>query len=305
MSTYSILKIPRTLVINEGELENLWWIRQGGNVVIVFDGDERVKGLVDHIKRVLGARLVGVHDDVRPPILDVDLILGIGGWEAINKAKILSCTSTANGELGLLGVKQPIEKTYLVLIPLSNLRLAYTPRIIVGKPYNMVLEHPCSIPHEVLLLRNVLRANNNFYCELKVLETLLSRRILGDRLEKPDMLVELYTAKLGIVDAIADALALVGGVDPTTGTIVSALAAIRLGLMKLDTMLEEEPLEKLLVRCCKPVSHEPREDDIVENVLRGLQLYHTVPPPLGKIREAIRETLRILRIHSLVGNDMG
>ena len=292
MTSYIFHKVPRINLIDENLLDTVWWTKRNLSAVLVVNGDEYLTNITNKIKRLVRIEAINPSQD-NILGLDVDLIIGAGNWEAINKAKILACTLTANGRLGLLGVKRPIERAYTVLIPSSSLRLAFSPRIIVGKPYNMVLEHPCAIPHEILLLKKYLDNSIELQCEHKLLETLLSLKH-GIDFNDPSSILKAYTVSLGIIDALTDALVLTG-IDPTTSIITSAIVSVRLGLVELDVSTEKEPLEKLISQCCKSLTYDIREDVLLENVVRNTQLYHRTPPSPKMVKEAVREAIELLR----------
>ena len=292
MTCRVLCKVPRISLIDEDLLDTTWWTRRNLSAVLIVDGNRYLANIINKIKRFVRIEAINPSwDDILG--LDVDLVIGAGNWRAINKAKILTCTLTANGQLGLLGVKKPIEKAYMILIPSNSLRLSFSPRVIVGEPHNMILEHPCAIPHEILLLRKYLDNSIELQCERKLLEILLSLKYSID-LNDPSSILEAYTVNLGIIDALTDALVL-AGVDPTTSIIASSIVSVRLGLAKLDVSIEREPLEKLVSQCCKSLTYDIREDVLLENVIRSTQLYHGTPPPPKMVKEAIRRVAELLR----------
>lgn len=292
MTCRVLCKVPRISLIDEDLLDTTWWTRRNLSAVLIVDGNRYLANIINKIKRFVRIEAINPSwDNILG--LDVDLVIGAGNWRAINKAKILTCTLTANGQLGLLGVKKPIEKAYMILIPSNSLRLSFSPRIIVGEPHNMILEHPCAIPHEILLLRKYLDNSIELQCERKLLEILLSLKYSID-LNDPSSILEAYTVNLGIIDALTDALVL-AGVDPTTSIIASSIVSVRLGLAKLDVSIEREPLEKLVSQCCKSLTYDIREDVLLENVIRSTQLYHGTPPPPKMVKEAIRRVAELLR----------
>lgn len=292
MTCRVLCKVPRISLIDEDLLDTTWWTRRNLSAVLIVDGNRYLANIINKIKRFVRIEAINPSwDNILG--LDVDLVIGAGNWRAINKAKILTCTLTANGQLGLLGVKKPIEKAYMILIPSNSLRLSFSPRVIVGEPHNMILEHPCAIPHEILLLRKYLDNSIELQCERKLLEILLSLKYSID-LNDPSSILEAYTVNLGIIDALTDALVL-AGVDPTTSIIASSIVSVRLGLAKLDVSIEREPLEKLVSQCCKSLTYDIREDVLLENVIRSTQLYHGTPPPPKMVKEAIRRVAELLR----------
>ncbi|HDJ84088.1 MAG TPA: hypothetical protein ENG44_03710, partial [Desulfurococcaceae archaeon] len=113
MTSYIFHKVPRINLIDENLLDTMWWTRRNLSAVLVVNGDEYLTNITNKIKRLVRIEAINPsRDNILG--LDVDLIIGAGNWEAINKAKILACTLTANGQLGLLGVKRPIERAYTV-----------------------------------------------------------------------------------------------------------------------------------------------------------------------------------------------
>ena len=302
MTYCTLSKVPRVNLIDEDLLDTIWWTRKSLSAVLIVDGNEYIADIINKIKRSIRIEAINPsRDDILG--LDVDLVIGVGNWRAINKAKILTCTLTANGQLGLLGVKKPVEKAYMVLIPSNSLRLTFSPRIIIGEPHNMILEHPCAIPHEILLLRKYLDNSIELRCERKLLEILLPLKH-GINFNDPSSILEAYTVNLGIIDALTDALVLVG-VDPVTSIIVSSIVSVRLGLVRLDISIEREPLEKLISQCCKPQTYDIREDVLLENVIRSTQLYHGTPPPPRMVKEAVKRVAELLRNIQLYNKPRG
>ncbi len=300
-------KTPRIILVEEEkELAYTWWLNTNLESTLVLD-----EGLnLEILERTVSATRITPGQGIPPYALSTStIIVGAGSWKTINYAKLVSCTATSRGNIGLLGVREPYEKNYLVLIPYDTIRYALIPRAIVGAPYNMIIEHPCCIPHEVVLLAKNLE-NKFIKYEYDILRILSANESLGSSIKDASLeeILRLYTINLGFIDSIAESLILVLKIHPVLALSIAVLSTLRRGALPLKSYVEDTPLEKIFWNCCesvKGVEGKANPKLILENVIRTMQLYSSTPPSPKTIHEVVEEAIRLVEQCATVNNDMG
>ncbi len=300
-------KTPRIIVVKgEEELAYTWWLNAGLETTLVVDNDfsSNVLERMPSIIRATTEQGIPSYTQSTSTI-----VIGAGSWKTINYAKLISCTATSKGNIGLLGVREPYERNYLILIPSDTIRYALMPRAIVEAPYNMVIEHPCCIPHEVILLSRNLE-NHLIQYEYNMLRLLSANESLSPDIRSNSLedLLKLYTINLGFIDAVADSLVLVLKIHPVLALSIAVLSTLRRGALSLKSYVEDTPLEKIFWDCCKGVKtirSKVNPKLILENIIRTMQLYVSTPPQPRIIHEVVEEAIRLVEQCVTVNNDMG
>ena len=287
--------IPRTVIYDsDKEILSHWLIEEGGDIAVIVDDIGSSNSIAGFLARRLQASIVKVGTPVSS---NTNIIVAVGGWLSVNWSKYLACNRLA-GNIGLLGVSEYREKAKIISIPLRDIRFNYIPRLLSMIPSPSIIEHPCTLPHEVLLISPILEKT---YCisEATALSEILGEEIkLDEPWSKPNTLVKLYSEALGLIDAIAEALTLLLGVSYTSSLLSSIIASIRNSAFKPKGFLEQKPLETLL-RNCPPSeiridSTEELYRKVEEIVFRSLSMYHLPPIHPTIIRNTIRDALRLI-----------
>ncbi len=291
--------IPRTIIYgSKEEVISHWIMEEGSGAVIVVDDLGAGNSVTDFLARRLRASVVKAGALVSA---SSNIIISIGGWSSINWSKYIACSRIA-GNISLLGVSQHREKTRVISIPLRDIRFNYIPRLLSLIPSPSIIEHPCAVPQEVLILREVLREQYSM-CEITGLSEIMGEElVLDEPWRKPHHLLKLYREPLGIIDAIAESITLLLGVNYTTSLVASIIASIRNSAFKPKGLFEYKPLEVLL-KHCSPVNVNLENIDKVmrsveELVFRSLSMYHLPVIHPSIIRNTISDALRLLLDYS-------
>ncbi len=291
--------IPRTVVYrSERDLLSHWLMEEGSGTVIIVDDIGAGSSVTSFLARRLHASLVKAGSPISS---SVNVIVSIGGWASINWNKYVACTRVA-GNIGLLGVSEHREKIRLISIPLQDIRFNYVPRLLSLTPSPSIIEHPCALPHEVLILSEILCKPYSI-CEITCLSETLGEEIdLENPWKKLHYLLKMYKEPLGIVDAVAESLTLLLGISYTTSLLASMIASIRNSAFKPKGLFEYKPLEVLLKNCSPiDISIENPDralKDIEELVFRSLSMYHLSIVHPSIIRNTIRDALRLILDYS-------
>ncbi len=300
-------KTPRIIVVEgECELAYTWWLNANLESTLVVDSSLNL----DVLERIPFTTRITPEQGLPSYTQSTStIVIGAGSWKTLNYAKLISCTATSKGNIGLLGVREPYERNYLILIPFDTIRYALTPRAIVEAPYNMVIEHPCCIPHEVILLSKNLE-NHLIQYEYNILRLLSANESLSPdvRSNSLEELLKLYTINLGFIDSVADSLILVLKVHPVLALSIAVLSTLRRGALSLKSYVEDTPLEKIFWDCCRSIKALRGKIDpkpVLENIIRNMQLYSSTPPPPRIIHEVVEEATRLVEQCATVNNDMG
>jgi len=291
--------IPRTIIYgSERELLSHWLIEEGPETVIVVDDVGANSSITGFLARRLNVSVVKAGTPVSST---VNILLSIGGWASVNWSKYIACSRVA-GNIGLLGVSEHREKIRIISMPLQDIRFNYIPRLLSPVPSPSIIEHPCALPQEVLILQGILREPYGI-CEITCLSEILGEEIdLENPWRRPHHLLRLYREPLGIVDAIAESLTLLLRVNYTTSLLASVIASIRSSAFKPKGLFEYKPLEVLLKKC-SPVDVGVGDLDkvlkgIEELVFRSLSMYHLSLVHPSIIRNTIRDALRLILDYS-------
>jgi len=153
--------IPRTIIYgSENELLSHWLVEEGLETTIIVDDIGANSSITRFLARRLHANIVKAGAPVSSA---TSILVSIGGWTSINWSKYIACSRVA-GNIGLLGVSEHREKTRIISIPLMDIRFNYIPRLLSLIPSPSIIEHPCAIPHEIILLPKTLcRMRNNCF----------------------------------------------------------------------------------------------------------------------------------------------
>ncbi len=291
--------IPRTITYgSKRELLSHWLIEEGLETVIVVDDIGADSSITGFLARRLRASIVKAGTPVSNA---TNILLSIGGWTSINWSKYIACSKVA-GNIGLLGVSEYREKTRIISIPLQDVRFNYIPRLLSLTLSPSIIEHPCALPQEVLIVQDILRKPYSIY-EITGLSEILGEEIdLEDPWRKPHHLLKLYREPLGIVDAVAESLTLLLGVNYTTSLLTSIIASIRNSAFRSKGLFEYKPLEVLL-KNCSPINVNIENPDkalknIEELVFRSLSMYHLSLVHPSIVRNTVRDALRLILDYS-------
>lgn len=291
--------IPRTIIYgSEGEIFSHWLMEEGPETLIIVDDIGASNSITRLLARRLHASIVKAGASVSS---NANILLSIGGWASINWSKYITCSRIAEN-ISLLGVSEYREKTRIISIPLQDIRFNYIPRLLSPMPSPSIIEHPCTLPQEVLILPGILSKPYSI-CEIMGLSEALGEEIdLENPWKRIHDLLKLYREPLGIVDAIAESLTLLLDVNYTTSLLVSMTASIRNSAFKPNGLFEYKPLEVLLKNCSPvDVSIENLDQtlkDIEELVFRSLSMYHLSLVHPSIIRNTIHDSLRLILDYS-------
>ncbi len=287
--------IPRTVIYNSREeVLSHWIIEEDGDVTIVVDDIGLSSGVTDFLARRLQASIIRAGTYIS---FNTSVLIAVGGWHSINWSKYLACNRLA-GNIGLLGVSEYCEKIRIISIPLRDVKFNYIPRLLSMASSPSIIEHPCALPHEVLLVSSILE-KTYCTCEATALSEILGEEIeLDEPWRNPNTLVKLFSKPLGLIDAIAEAITLLLNTSYTTSLLSSIVASIRNSAFKPKGFLEQKPLEVLLKNCppleLKIDNVEELYRKVEEIVFRSLSMYHLPPIHPTIVRNTIRDALRLI-----------
>ncbi len=287
--------IPRTVVYDsDKEMLSHWLIEEGGDIAVIVDDIGSSSNIAGFLARRLQASIVKAGTPVSS---NTSILVAVGGWLSVNWSKYLACNRLA-GNIGLLGVSEYRERMRIISVPLRDVRFNYIPRLLSTIPFPSIIEHPCSLPHEVLLVSSILE-KTYCTCEATALSEILGEEIeLDEPWRNPSTLVKLFSKPLGLIDAIAEAITLLLNTSYTTSLLSSIVASIRNSAFKPKGFLEQKPLEVLLKNCppleLKIDNVEELYRKVEEIVFRSLSMYHLPPIHPTIVRNTIRDTLRLI-----------
>ena len=287
--------IPRTVVYDsDKEMLSHWLIEEGGDIAVIVDDIGSSSNIAGFLARRLQASIVKAGTPVSS---NTSILVAVGGWLSVNWSKYLACNRLA-GNIGLLGVSEYREKMRIISVPLRDVRFNYIPRLLSTIPFPSIIEHPCSLPHEVLLVSSILE-KTYCTCEATALSEILGEEIeLDEPWRNPSTLVKLFSKPLGLIDAIAEAITLLLNTSYTTSLLSSIVASIRNSAFKPKGFLEQKPLEVLLKNCppleLKIDNVEELYRKVEEIVFRSLSMYHLPPIHPTIVRNTIRDALRLI-----------
>ncbi len=287
--------IPRTVVYDsDKEILSHWLIEEGGDIAVIVDDIGSSSNIAGFLARRLQASIVKAGTPISS---NTNILVAVGGWLSVNWSKYLACNRLA-GNIGLLGVSEYREKMRVISVPLRDVRFNYIPRLLSIIPFPSIIEHPCALPHEVLLVSSILE-NTYCTCEATALSEILGEEIeLNEPWRNLNTLIKLFSKPLGLIDAIAEAITLLLNTSYTTSLLSSIVASIRNSAFKPKGFLEQKPLEVLLKNCppleLKIDNVEELYRKVEEIVFRSLSMYHLLPIHPTIVRNTIKDALRLI-----------